>query len=244
MLYEIAKPVVMAVVRVVWNPTISGSAHIPDRGPVILASNHQAYSDTVFLPGQVRRSVNFLGKSDIFEGRSPVHRLVAAVMRGIRVMPVDRSGGNASRSAIEAGLAVLERGEVLGIYPEGTRSPDGRLHRGKTGVARFALASGAPVVPVAMLGAHEAQRGRRWFPRRRPRIHALVGPPVDVQSVLAECAGAEEARILRAVTDAVMDSIHALSGQERVEEYASVMKQRLRAAEGRSPGSAEPDSAV
>src|SRR5699024_10423149 len=113
-LYEIAKPVVMAVVRVLWNPTISGAEHIPEDGPVILASNHQAYSDTVFLPGQVRRSVNFLGKSDIFEGRSPVHRVAAAVMRGIRVMPVDRSGGTASRAAIEAGLAVLERGEVLG----------------------------------------------------------------------------------------------------------------------------------
>ncbi|MDN5601168.1 MAG: lysophospholipid acyltransferase family protein [Brachybacterium sp.] len=244
MLYEIAKPVVMAVVRVLWDPTISGTEHIPDRGPVILASNHQAYSDTVFLPGQVLRSVNFLGKSDIFEGRSPVHRLAAAVMRGIRVMPVDRSGGRASRSAIEAGISVLERGEVLGIYPEGTRSPDGRLHRGKTGVARFALATGAPVVPVAMLGAHEAQRGRRWFPRRRPRIHALVGPPVDVQSVLTEYADAEEATILRAVTDTVMDSIHALSGQERVDEYASVAKQRLRIAAGRSPGPGEPDSAA
>src|SRR5699024_3418196 len=152
-LYEIAKPFVMAVVRVLWNPTISGSEHIPEQGPVILASNHQAYSDTVFLPGQVRRSVHFLGKSDIFTGRSPLRRAAGAVMRGLHVMPVDRSGGNASRSAIEAGLAILERGEVLGIYPEGTRSPDGRLHRGKTGVARFALATGAPVVPVAMRGA-------------------------------------------------------------------------------------------
>ncbi|MDN5898841.1 MAG: 1-acyl-sn-glycerol-3-phosphate acyltransferase [Brachybacterium sp.] len=244
MLYEIAKPVVMAVVRVLWNPTISGAEHIPDQGPVILASNHQAYSDTVFLPGQVRRSVHFLGKSDIFDGRSPLHRLAAAVMRGIHVMPVDRSGGSASRAAIQAGLAVLECGEVLGIYPEGTRSPDGRLHRGKTGVARFALASDAPIVPVAMLGAHEAQRGRRWFPRRRPRIHALVGPPVDVQSVLEECAGLEEAKVLRAVTDAVMDSIHSLSGQERTDEYASVVKRRLRASAGRPAGPEEPDSAV
>src|SRR5699024_8006291 len=136
-----------------------------------------------------------------------------------------------------AGLAVLERGEVLGIYPEGTRSPDGRLHRGKTGVARLALASGAPVVPVAMLGAHEAQRGRRWFPRRRPRIHALVGPPVDVQAVLELNSGAGEATVLRAVTDAVMDSIDARSGQERVDEYGSGVKQRLRAAaDGAPPG--------
>ena len=240
MLYEIAKPFVMGVVRVLWNPTISGTEHIPDSGPVILASNHQAYSDTVFLPGQVRRSVHFLGKSDIFDGRTPVHRLAAAVMRGLRVMPVDRSGGSASRAAIEAGLAVLQRGDVLGIYPEGTRSPDGRLHRGKTGVARLAIASGAPIVPVAMLGAHEAQRGRRVFPRRRPRIHALVGPPVDVQAVLEGCGGAADGGALRALTDAVMDDIQALSGQERVDEYASVVKRRRAA----GTGSPEQDAAA
>ena len=244
MLYEIAKPFVMGVVRVLWNPTISGTEHIPDRGPVILASNHQAYSDTVFLPGQVRRSVHFLGKSDIFSGPSPLHRVVAAVMRGLRVMPVDRSGGSASKSAIEAGLAVLERGEVLGIFPEGTRSPDGRLYRGRTGVARFALATGAPIVPVAMRGAFEAQRGRKFFPHRRPRIHAVVGEPVDVQEITAAMQGAEEAKVLRAVTDAVMDRILALSDQERSEEYASVVKQRMRAAAGRPPGAEESDAAV
>src|SRR5699024_12400574 len=128
-------------------------------------------------------------------------------------------------------------GAVRGLYPEGGRSTAGRLRRGTTGVARPARASGARVVPVAMLGAHEAQRGRRWFPRRRPRIHALVGPRVDVQAVLELNSGAGEATVLRAVTDAVMDSIHALSGQERVDEYASAVKQRLRAAaDGTPPG--------
>ena len=234
MLYEIAKPFVMGVVRVLWNPTISGTENIPEQGPVILASNHQAYSDTVFLPGQVRRSVHFLGKSDIFSGRSPLNRAVASVMRGLRVMPVDRSGGSASRSAIEAGLKVLDRGEVLGIYPEGTRSPAGRLYRGKTGVARFALATGAPVIPVAMLGAFEAQGRRKFFPHRSPRIHAVVGEPLDVAGIVAELEGAEEAKVLRAVTDALMDRIQALSGQEQVDEYASVVKQRLREAQQRS----------
>ncbi|MGO1228169.1 lysophospholipid acyltransferase family protein [Brachybacterium sp. AOP42-C2-15] len=244
MLYEIAKPFVMGVVRVLWNPTISGIENIPDQGPVILASNHQAYSDTVFLPGQVRRSVHFLGKSDIFSGGSPVNRLVAAVMRGLHVMPVDRSGGSASKAAIEAGLAVLERGEVLGIYPEGTRSPDGRLYRGKTGVARLALVTGAPIIPVAMRGAFEAQRGRKIFPHRRPRIHAIVGEPVDVQTITAALQGVEEAKVLRAVTDAVMDRIHALSDQQRSGEYANVVKQRMRAAAGGSPAAAESDAAV
>lgn len=244
MLYEIAKPFVMGVVRVLWNPTISGTENIPQHGPVILASNHQAYSDTVFLPGQVRRSVHFLGKSDIFTGRSPLNRIVAAVMRGLRVMPVDRSGGSASKSAIEAGLAVLEQGEVLGIYPEGTRSPDGRLYRGKTGVARFALATGAPVIPVAMLGAFEAQGTRSIFPHRRPRIHAVVGEPLEVEQIVADLEGAEEARVLRAVTDALMDRIQALSGQERSDEYASVVKKRLRRAQGRAAGPGESDAAV
>ncbi|MEE1617613.1 lysophospholipid acyltransferase family protein [Brachybacterium sp. J153] len=229
MLYEIAKPVVMGVVRVLWNPTISGAERIPASGPVILASNHQAYSDTVFLPGQVRRSVHFLGKSDIFSGRGPLQRIAAAVMRGLRVMPVDRTGGSASAAAIEAGLAVLRDGGVLGIYPEGTRSPDGRLYRGKTGVARLALASGAPVVPVAMLGAHEAQRGRKYFPRRSPRIRAVVGEPIDVRALAASLGEAGEAERLRAVTDAVMDRIAELSGQERSDEYAADAKRRLRA---------------
>ncbi len=236
MLYEIAKPFVMAAVRVLWNPTITGEENIPETGPVILASNHLAYSDTVFLPGQVRRSVNFLGKSDIFTGCSPIHRIAGAVMRGLRVMPVDRSGGRASSTALQAGLDVLARGEVLGIYPEGTRSPDGRLHRGKTGVARLALAGNAPIVPVAMLGAFEAQGERKVFPHRRPRIRAVVGEPVDVQAVLDRLEGAEEAKVLRAVTDAVMDAIAELSGQERVDEYAGDVKRRLRAAatEGRA----------
>ena len=234
MLYEIAKPFVMAVVRAVWRPTLSGHEHIPEQGPVILASNHLTYADTVFLPGQVRRSVHFLGKSDIFSGRSPIARLLGAMMRGLHVMPVDRSGGGAARSAIEAWLEVLGRGDVLGIYPEGTRSPDGRLHRGKTGVARFALATGAPIVPVAMIGAFEAQRGRRYLPRRHPRIHAEVGTPVHVQEVVARHPGADQAVLLRAVTDEVMDRIAEMSGQERVDEYASDVKRRLRAEQERS----------
>ena len=236
MLYELAKPFVMTVVRLCWNPTISGQENIPASGPVILASNHQAYSDTVFLPGQVRRSVHFLGKGEIFSGRGPIKRLAAAVMRGLHVMPVDRSGGTASRSAIQAGLDVLAQGKVLGIYPEGTRSPDGRLHRGKTGVARLALASGAPIVPVAMLGAHEAQRGRRWFPRRHPRIRAVVGAPLDAAQIAAEHAGRSEGEVLRGVTDAVMDAIAELSGQERVDEYAADVKRRQR--EQREQGTA------
>lgn len=232
MLYELAKPVVMAISRVLWNPTIRGVDNVPENGPVILASNHLAYCDTVFLPGQIRRTVHFLGKSDIFTGRSLPQRIGARIMRGLHVMPVDRSGGSAARSALDAGTAVLEAGGILGIYPEGTRSPDGRLYRGKTGVARIALATGAPIVPVAMVGAFEAQRGRRFFPRRRPQITAVLGEPLLARDIASAWEDADESSLLRGVTEAVMDRIQELSGQERSEEYSADVKRRLRAAAG------------
>lgn len=234
MLYEIAKPPVAAVMRLVWAPQIRGAERIPRSGPVILASNHLSWADTVFLPAQLERTVHFLGKADLFHGRSVPARIIGAIMRQLRVMPVDRSGGSAAQGAIDAGLSVLVRGDVLGIYPEGTRSPDGRLYRGKTGVARLALASGAPVVPVAMIGAFEASHGR-LLPRRRPRIVAVVGEPVDVASVLARSAGLSEVEVLRRVTDEVIAAIRTMSGQEYVDEYASVVKARQRAASPDGP---------
>jgi 1-acyl-sn-glycerol-3-phosphate acyltransferase len=241
-LYEFAKPLVAAVSRVVWNPTISGTENIPDEGAVIIASNHHSYCDSVFLPMQVRRTVHFLGKSDFFTGGSPRNKVVARIMHGLHVMPVDRTGGSASRSAIDAGLAVLRAGKVLGIYPEGTRSPDGRLYRGKTGVARLALATGAPIVPVVMIGAHEAHRGRTYLPRRRPRIRAVLGRPMDVQEIVRGLDGADEAQLLRAVTDAVMDRLHAMSGQERSDEYAADVKRRLRAESSSGAAHGSPDA--
>lgn len=226
-LYEIAKPPVRTVMQAIWKPTISGTEHIPAGGPVILASNHLSYADTVILPAQIRRTVHFLGKSDIFTGRSPLNPLVASIMRGLHVMPVDRSGGNASRTAIEAGLSVLRDQKILGIYPEGTRSPDGRLHRGKTGVARFALATGAPIVPAAVIGAFEAHCGRRYLPRRAPRISVVLGEPIRLEAL--DLSDREEALVLRELTDLVMARIQQLSGQEYHDEYAADVKKRLRA---------------
>ncbi|MCW1803749.1 lysophospholipid acyltransferase family protein [Brachybacterium squillarum] len=230
MLYDIAKGPVREVIRAVWRPDLRGAARIPSEGPVVLASNHCAYSDTVILPALIERTVHFLGKSDMFSGRSAAGRAAGLLMRQLRVMPVDRTGGSASEAAIEAGLEVLRDGGVLGIYPEGTRSPDGRLHRGKTGVARIALAAGAPIVPVAMIGSFEAQRGRRFLPRRHPRIRVLVGEPIDAAAIARSLDGAGTAVVLRAVTDAVMDAIAEISGQERVDEYAGDVKRRLREA--------------
>lgn len=233
MFYEFARMVVRPIVRLVWSPEVHGEEHIPEQGPVILASNHLAGCDTVFMPCLIRRSVHFLGKSSLFTG-GPANRALGVLMRALGVMPISRSGGSASRAALEAGLTVLGRGQVLGIYPEGSRSPDGRLYRGKTGIARIALTAQCPVVPVAMIGSLEAQRGR-FLPRRRPRIRIVFGPALDPLA-LADASGASsEGARLRAVTDAVMDAIGALSGQERVAEYAADAKKRLRAAGEQGP---------
>ena len=230
MLYNVFKPIVVLILRLVWRPAIVGAERIPDRGAVILASNHVSGADTVFMPAQVRRTVRFLAKSDFYSGGSLMNRVLGLFLRSIGVMPVNRSGGAASRTAIAAGLTVLERGEVLGIYPEGTRSPDGRLYRGRTGAARMALESGCPIIPIAMLGAYEAQKGRTFLPRRRPRIRVLVGEPIDARAAVAQMEAVSEGERLRALTDRVMDAIAAMSGQEQVPEYASDVKRRLRGA--------------
>lgn len=229
MLYNVFKPIVALVLRLVWRPTIEGAEHIPARGAVVLASNHVSGADTVFMPAQVRRTVHFLAKSDFYSGGSILNRLLGLFLRSIGVMPINRSGGAASRTALAAGRAVLEKGQVLGIYPEGTRSPDGRLYRGRTGAARLALEAGCPIIPIAMLGAFEAQKGRTFLPRRSPRIRVVVGEPIDAAAIAAELGDAGEGVRLRAVTDRVMDAIAAMSGQEQVAEYASDAKRRLAA---------------
>lgn len=225
MLYEVAKPIVREVLRAVYAPQAHGLHHIPEQGAAILASNHLSGADTVFMPAQVRRTVHFLAKSDFFAGTSLPSRALGALLCGLGVMPVDRTGGNASHSALQGALDVLESGGLLGIYPEGTRSPDGRLHRGKTGMARLALATGAPIIPIGMEGSFEAQRGRRIIPRRRPRIIVRVGAPIMPASVAGEGEGAhEDAARLRELTDLVMSRIQELTGQEYVDLYAADVK--------------------
>lgn len=229
MFYDVAKAVVRPILRIVWRPVIEDLENLPTTGGVILTSNHLAIADTWVMPVLLSRRVNFLAKSDYFTRSGPANRALGAFLRGLRVTPLNRSGGSASRAAIATGLEILHRGEVLGIYPEGSRSPDGRLYRGKTGAARLALESGCPIVPVAMVGSFEAQSGRRLLPHRSPRMRVLVGESLDA-AALAEASGHTlEGERLRAVTDAVMDSIGALSGQVRADEYVSEAKQRLAA---------------
>ncbi|MEX5633049.1 lysophospholipid acyltransferase family protein [Parafrankia sp. FMc2] len=210
-------------------PTVTGAEHIPRRGPVILASNHLAVSDSFFLVRLVPRKISFVAKREYFTGRGVRGRLVAWMFTAAGQVPVDRSGGAAAAGALAAGARVLRAGGVWGVFPEGTRSPDGRLYRGRTGVARVALATGAPLVPVVITGsAQVSPRGsRRW---RRGRVHITVCEPLDVSRYRGalgpaglETSGLPSMRqraVVRAVTDEVMRVIAQHSPQEYVDRYA------------------------
>ncbi|WP_425425671.1 lysophospholipid acyltransferase family protein [Bowdeniella nasicola] len=217
------KATVGSAMRVFYQPWVRGAHHIPATGPAILASNHLAVIDSFFLPLMIQREVVFLGKSDYFTGKGIKGKAVAAFMRGVGTIPVDRGGGRASEAALRTGLKRLTDGELFGIYPEGTRSPDGRLYRGKTGVARLALESGAPVIPVAMIGTNIAQPIGKRIPKL-VRIGVVIGEPLD----FSRYRGLENDRfILRSVTDEIMYSLMQLSGQEYVDMYAATVKAKV-----------------
>jgi len=216
--YWLVKAVLGPVLAVVFRPWAVGVGNVPREGPAILAWNHMSFSDHFFGPLPLPRKVTFLAKSEYFTGRGPKGLLSRVFFSGVGQIPVDRSGGAASERALAAGLRVLSAGQLLGIYPEGTRTPDGRLYRGKTGVARLALESGAPVVPCAMVG-----------PRLRVRPGVKFGEPLD----FSRYAGLEaDRRVLRAVTDEIMYAVMSLSGQEYVDSYA----QRAKLRDGSRPG--------
>ncbi|MFP5346038.1 MAG: lysophospholipid acyltransferase family protein [Actinomycetes bacterium] len=227
MFYWVLKTIVLGpVLRALFRPWVLGGQHVPATGGAIFASNHLSFSDSVFLPLMVDRRVTFLAKSDYFTGRGIKGRLTAGFFKGVGQLPVDRSGGGAGEAAVRTGLRVLRRGELLGIYPEGTRSPDGRLYRGKTGVARLALEGKVPVLPVVMVGTAQVQPIGRTIPRIR-RVGMIIGRPLD----FSRYEGMQGDRfVLRSITDEIMYELMRLSGQEYVDIYASVMKERLAAA--------------
>ncbi|SDQ33441.1 1-acyl-sn-glycerol-3-phosphate acyltransferase [Quadrisphaera sp. DSM 44207] len=226
MFYWLAKAVLYPLMTALFRPWVRGLENVPAAGPAILVANHRSFSDSVFLPLVVPRRVTFLAKSDYFTGRGVKGRLTAGFFKGVGQLPIDRSGGKASEAAIRTGLGVLARGELLGLYPEGTRSPDGRLYRGRTGVARMALTAGVPVIPVALFGTDVVQPVGRTIPRIR-RVGVVIGRPLD----FSRYAGMENDRfVLRSVTDEIMYEIMRLSGQEYVDLYATTMKERLSAA--------------
>ncbi|NAZ88693.1 lysophospholipid acyltransferase family protein, partial [Kineococcus indalonis] len=205
----IAEPVLRPVLR----PWVRGLENVPASGPAVLASNHLSVADPVLLSTLLPRRVTYIAKAEMFTGAGLGGRLFGGLLRGIGQVPVDRSGGRASTAAIDAALEVLGRGGLFGVYPEGTRSPDGRLYRGRTGVARIALRSGAPVVPVAVVGTGELMPRGRVLPRVR-RVGLVVGEPLD----FSRYAGREDDQfVVRSVTDEVMAAIQALSRQEYVD---------------------------
>jgi 1-acyl-sn-glycerol-3-phosphate acyltransferase len=210
------------MLRLVFRPWVEGLENIPESGPAILASNHLSFSDSIFLPLVVPRRITFPAKAEYFTGSGVKGRLTAVFFRGIGQIPIDRSGGRASQAAMSAGLKLLRRGELFGIYPEGTRSPDGRLYRGKTGVARLALEAGVPVIPVAMIDTDRLQPPGQVVPRiLRPGVRIVR--PLD----FSRYAGMEGDRfVLRSITDEIMYDLMTLSGQEYVDVYASTAKAR------------------
>ncbi|KGN33196.1 1-acyl-sn-glycerol-3-phosphate acyltransferase [Knoellia sinensis KCTC 19936] len=224
MFYWVLKTVVLGpILKFLFRPWVEGEEHIPESGGAIFASNHLSFSDSIFLPLVVPRRMTFLAKADYFTGGGLKGRLTAAFFRGVGQVPVDRSGGKASEAALNSGLKILRRGELLGLYPEGTRSPDGRLYKGKTGVARMALEAGVPVIPVAMIDTDKAQPTGKVIPKVM-RVGVKIGKPLD----FSRYKGMEDDRfVLRSITDEVMYALMELSGQEYVDMYAGSMKDRL-----------------
>ncbi|PRH81062.1 1-acyl-sn-glycerol-3-phosphate acyltransferase [Streptomyces solincola] len=223
MFYQLLKYVLLGpLLRLLFRPRTEGLEHVPAEGAAIVAGNHLSFSDHFLMPAVLRRRITFLAKREYFTGPGVKGRLTAAFFRSAGQIPVDRSGREAGRAAIREGLGVLAADELLGIYPEGTRSHDGRLYKGKVGVAVMALTAGVPVVPCAMVGTFEIQPPGRRLPKIR-RVTIRFGEPLD----FSRYAGMEgDKAVLRAVTDEIMYRILALSGQEYVDEYAGVVKQR------------------
>jgi 1-acyl-sn-glycerol-3-phosphate acyltransferase len=231
--YYVLKYVLLGpLLRLLFRPRIEGLENVPDEGAAIIAGNHLSFSDHFLMPAILGRRITFLAKAEYFTGPGLKGRLTAAFFRSVGQIPVDRSGRGAGRAAVEEGLRVLSRGELLGIYPEGTRSHDGRLYRGRVGVASMALRAGVPVVPCAMVGTFEIQPPGRVLPKIG-RVTIRFGEPLDF-SRFANLH--DERTVLRAVTDEIMYAIMSLSGQEYVDLYAPDAKAAQAAARKNDDG--------
>ena len=216
-LYQALRLFVAPVLRRIYQPEAEGVEHLPRHGPAIIAGNHLSAADHLFVPLVAPRRVIYLAKSDYFTRRDSVGRVTAAFLTALGHVPVERSGGREGMAAIETSLRILARGELLGIYPEGTRSPDGRLYRGRVGVARLWLESGAPLIPCGVIGTNIVQpRGQRV--PRRGRVVVRFGPAVDPNPYLGQ---KRTGLLYREVTDEIMSRIQGLSGQEYVDAYAA-----------------------
>jgi 1-acyl-sn-glycerol-3-phosphate acyltransferase len=215
------------LMRLLARPTIEGLEHIPARGGAILAGNHLAVADSFLVPLLVRRRITYLAKREYFIQPGFIGWIKKVFFTGVGQVPVDRAVGSEAQAALDTAIRLLREGKLLGIYPEGTRSPDGRLYKGKTGVARMALEAGVPVIPVAAIGTNKLNPigSRMWRPHH---VHIRIGEPLDF-SRYAGMAG--DRFIERSMTDEIMYALMELSGQTYVDVYAASVKERAAARE-------------
>ncbi|MCD4534211.1 1-acyl-sn-glycerol-3-phosphate acyltransferase [Nocardioides sp. cx-169] len=215
MLYRVLHTVVPPLAKAIWRPTVNGVDNIPRTGGVILASNHLSFADSMVIPIVAPRRVAFLAKSDYFTGTGVRGALSRMWFEGMGMLPVDRDDSKAALASLDTALSVLRRGEAFGIYPEGTRSRDGRLYRGRTGVAHLALTAGVPVVPVGLIGTDKLQPVGSSRPKVVP-VTVSFGRPIQV---VGRYDGVPLGRARREVTDQIMTAIQELSGQEPAGVY-------------------------
>jgi 1-acyl-sn-glycerol-3-phosphate acyltransferase len=215
-LYRTLELTVAPALRLAYRPSVTGLAHVPRTGPVIIAGNHVSFADEIFTPLAARRQVFYFAKAEYFNSSGLRGQAMGAFFRGLGQVPVERRDTRSAAASIDVGVDVLREGKALGIYPEGTRSPDGRLYRFRTGVARLAIRSAAPVVPVGLVGTRDVQPpdGKRWH---LAPVEVHFGPPLDFSGREAD---ERSARRLRAIAEQIREAVQALSGQEYVDTYA------------------------
>lgn len=224
MQYQLSRVIAGPFLHAFARPKIIGKQHVPTSGPAILASNHLSIIDSVYLPLMIERPVTFPAKAEYFSARNPLGMAWAAYLRATNQLVMDRDGARAAHATLQAALALLQRGDLFGFYPEGTRSPDGKLYRGRSGIGWLALNSGAPVLPVAMVGTDKMLPPGRVLPKPG-RIEIRIGAPLTFD----EAASQPPAKARRLIADQVMSAIRELSGQEYVHMYASDRKAELAA---------------
>jgi 1-acyl-sn-glycerol-3-phosphate acyltransferase len=220
--YQLSRVVMGPALHALGRPKVVGEENVPASGPAILASNHLSFIDSLYLPLMIDRPVVFPAKAEYFSAKGPLGRLWAAYLRSTNQLEMDRGGARAAQATLEAALEILRAGELFGFYPEGTRSPDGRLYRGRSGIGWLALNSGAPVIPVAMMGTRKMLPPGAPLPRPT-KVEIRIGKPLE----FGHLAGEPPARARRFVADEVMQAIRELSGQEYVHQYASDVKAKL-----------------
>jgi 1-acyl-sn-glycerol-3-phosphate acyltransferase len=219
-LYRILELTLAPALRAVYHPVVTGLEHLPPTGPVILAANHVSFADEVFTPLAAQRQIHYFAKAEYFTAPGLRGKAMATFFETMGHVPVARGDTRMAAAVIDIGVEVLEQGRALGIYPEGTRSPDGRLYRFRTGVSRVALRSGAPVVPVGLVGTREVQPpgSHRWH---RAPVEVHFGAPLYFGDRAAE---ERSARVLREIAETVRLAVQQLSGQEYVDTFASSLK--------------------